>query len=614
MSFAVQARHPFGRDLLADRVGELAGGKQPAGSADGSSTAPSGCRGVPGDTGCDRLMADDTRSADPLGRPPVSSLRPLIDPKSIAVIGASNDPARIGGRPLAYIKRAGFQGAILPVNPNRTEVQGLPAYASVADLPEVPDACIVAVPAALVGDTLEACVAKGIRGAVIFRQVSRKWARRSRRASPVRRIARTGACAYLGPTASACSTRTAVGWRVSPLLSTRICRCRGRCGRKPVRCVWNACVCTSTTGWCRNRYPDYHRERGGCRSCRRDRLSRRRRPHPRYRRLCRGIRDGDALRAALEKAADARKPVILMKVGKSEVGAPLPLHTPPLAGSDRVYDALFRQYGVLRVDTTDQMIDAAYAAARAVFPNGDRIGLMSISGGVGVQMADAAADLALDVAPMPEAAQNKLLELLPFASARNPVDVTAQAFNDISMISKNLWIMLEEGNYDAIVAFFTMIASSKYIADDLIGALEQASKRYPNKVMLLSLIGDKEIVDYYEKGGYLVFEDPTRAVSAAAALMRFGQFFARIDGEAPPERPEAALSVPPVRLSETGAMDILASWGCPVHALWRATGPEKAARLAEEFGRRVVLKIVSPDIAHKTDVGGVVIGVEGRCS
>ena len=101
-------------------------------------------------------------------RPDVETLRALVSPRSVAVIGASDDPTRIGGRPLAYMLRSGFAGPLWPVNPKRETIQGLPAFASVADLPAAPDACIVAVPAAMVPDTLEACAAKGAKAAVVF--------------------------------------------------------------------------------------------------------------------------------------------------------------------------------------------------------------------------------------------------------------------------------------------------------------------------------------------------------------------------------------------------------------------------------------------------------------
>src|SRR5690606_32987218 len=142
-----------------------------------------------------------------------------------------------------------------------------------------------------------------------------------------------------------------------------------------------------------------------------------------------GIRDVGKLRTALAAAAEARKPVVFMKVGRSTVGAAAAVsHTAALAGPDRVIHGPLAQYGAHRVYTMDELVDATYAAARGPFPTGRRLGILTISGGVGVQMADAAADYELEVPALPERAQRELLAVLPYAAVRNPVDATAQVF------------------------------------------------------------------------------------------------------------------------------------------------------------------------------------------
>ena len=547
-------------------------------------------------------------------RPAVSTLKSLVDPASIAVIGASDDPSRIGGRPLAYIQRAGFKGDIFPVNPKRDTVQGLNAYPSVADLPRAPEACIIAVPAPIVPETLEACVARGVKAAVLFSSGFAEMGAEGQAAQDrIRRIARDGGLRLLGPNCLGIFNAHS-GWMATFSSSVdnflpepgpvAIASQSGAYGSHVFALLRKSGVNTGiwiTTG--NEADVDLADAIGYLAEDEQTKV---------IVSYAEGIRDGDALRASLQKASDAGKPVIMMKVGRSAVGAAAAAsHTAALAGSDRVYDALFRQYGVVRVDSTDQLLDAAYAASRGRFPAGNRIGLMTISGGVGVQMADAADDLGLDVAPMPEETQAKLKALLPFAAVRNPVDITAQAFNDVSLISENLRIMLEEGNYDAIVAFFTMIASSKYIADDLIKTLATTREQFPDKVILLSLIGSPEIVRYYEDGGYPVFEDPTRAVSAAASLMKLGRFFARRGTDSPPDAPKGEPKVPAAPLSEPAAMSLLAKWGVPFvrHRLAGSAGA--AAEAASKLGGKVVLKIASPDILHKTEVGGVMIGVGG---
>lgn len=545
-------------------------------------------------------------------RPQTSTLDALIAPTSIAVIGASDDPTRIGGRPLGYMIKAGYAGPLWPVNPRRETVQGLPAFADVASLPGAPDAAIVAVPAPLVADTLEQLADKGTRGAVVFSsgfaEMGEEGAAMQQR---IREVARAGGIRVLGP------------------------NCLGIFN---ARCDWLATFSSSVDHQPPKPGPVSIASQSGAYGSHVFHLMRQRgvetgiwittgneadvdvadaiaylAADPETKVIvayAEGIRDGDATRAALAQAAEAGKPVIFQKVGRSEIGAAAAAsHTAALAGSDRVYDALFAQYGVMRVDTTDEMIDAAYICARGRFPDGNAIGLMTISGGVGVQMADAAIDMGLDVREMPAATQKTLKELLPFAAVRNPVDITAQAFNDLSLITTNMRLMLEEGGYDVVVAFFTMIAASRYIADDLIKTLQDTRERFPDKSIILSLIAPPEIVRHYEEGGYPVFEDPTRAVAAAAALTRFGRFFARKLVDDVPAVPAGAPAVPAAQLGEHEASDLLAAWGVPfVERRLVASGAEAAEAVAA-LGGKAVLKIASPDILHKTEVGGVMVGV-----
>ncbi|WP_420562005.1 acetate--CoA ligase family protein [Thalassobaculum sp.] len=545
-------------------------------------------------------------------RPDVSTLTPLIAPKSIAVIGASDDPKRIGGRPLGYMIRGGFSGPIWPVNPKRDTVQGLQAYADVAALPGAPDAAIVAVPAPMVADTLEALADKGCKGAVVFSsgfaEMGEEGAKLQDR---VRAVARAGGIRVLGPNCLGIFNARS-NWlatfssSVDHLLPkpgpVSIASQSGAYGSHVFHLMRQKGVETGiwiTTG--NEADVDVADAIAYLAADEETKV---------IVAYAEGIRDGDATRAALEAAAKAGKPVIFQKVGRSEIGAAAAAsHTAALAGSDRVYDALFAQYGVMRVETTDQMLDAAYICSRGAYPDGNAIGLMTISGGVGVQMADAAIDYGLDVKEMPADTQKALKELLPFAAVRNPVDITAQAFNDLSLITTNMRMMLDEGGYDVVVAFFTMIAASRYIADDLIKTLQETRERFPDKSIILSLIAPPEIVRHYEEGGYPVFEDPTRAVAAAAVISRFGRFFARKGEAAPPAAPSGAQSVPATQMGEHQASDLLESWGVPFVDRRLVTSAHEAEEAVKAVGGKAVLKIASADILHKTEIGGVVVGV-----
>ena len=530
----------------------------------------------------------------------------LLHPRSIAIIGASDDPTRIGGRPVAYTRDAGFSGRIFPVNPRRHAIQGLPAFAHIGAVPERVDTAIIAVPASIVVETAESCAAAGVKAAIIF---SAGFAEMSddgrRRQDALSAIARSSDMRIVGPNCLGVYnseigffgtfTTTIEAVRPAPgrvgLVSqsgaygshlSLLATLRG-IGIRFWVTTGNECDVdvAETIGWLAG-HPDISVIVA----------------------YAEGVRDRDRLLASLARARERGKPVIFQKVGRTDVGAAaVRSHTASLAGADAVYDGAFRQCGVYRARDTEEMLDVAYAATFGTFPASRRVGLMSISGGVGVQMADEAVERGLDVTPMSDAAQAQLKTLLPYASPRNPVDITAQAFNDLSLIRSNLDIMLQEGTYDAIVAFFTFVASAEAMVGPISETLQAATRRHPDCLMTLSIVGPPEIVRRYEEAGCPVFEDPTRAVRAVAALARLSEAFARTTR--PPVVPPARTPLPAPPIGERVAKQIFADAGISVVDERLCRTADDAVSVAAEFGFPVALKVASADIPHKTEVGGV---------
>ena len=539
---------------------------------------------------------------------PDDSLTALLHPRSIAIIGASDDPTRIGGRPLAYTRDAGFAGPIYPVNPRRATVQNLPAFPTIADVPEPVDTAIIAVPAPAVVPTAEACAAAGVKAAVVF---SAGFAETGddgrRRQDALTAIARASGMRIVGPNClgiynsqtgfyatftttleaehpvpggvGLVSQSGAYGSHLS-LLATR-----RRIGIRFWVTTGNECDVdvAETIGWLARR-PDISVIVA----------------------YIEGVADRDRLLTSLALAREHRKPVILQKVGRTEIGADaVRSHTATLAGSDAVYDGVFRQFGVHRARDAEEMLDVAYAATFGAFPASRRVGLMSISGGVGVQMADEAVACGLEVTPMSDRAQARLKAQLPYASPRNPVDITAQAFNNLDLIRSNLDVMLEEGAYDAIVAFFTFVAAAGAMVTPIREILHDARRRHPDRLLVLSIVGPPDIVQRYEAAGCPVFEDPSRAVRAVAALARLAESFDR--PSAAPAALPAAVPLPPPPIGEAVASRIFAEAGLPLIESRQCATAREAAQAAAELGFPVALKIVSPDIAHKSDAGGVAL-------
>jgi acyl-CoA synthetase (NDP forming) len=211
---------------------------------------------------------------------------------------------------------------------------------------------------------------------------------------------------------------------------------------------------------------------------------------------------------------------------------------------------------------------------------------------------------------MPEDQQRYLKELIPFAGVRNPVDVTAQALNDLTLIKKFMESMMDEGGYDAVVAFFTVVAGSKMLSNQLIETLRDIRQKYADAPMILSIVAPEDIVRNYEAEGYTILEDPARAVRAAAALIHFGMAFARGHGAPPPALPSNAKRAPEGSVGEAEARGILASAGIPMAGTHLATTADEAVAAWKSIGGPTAMKIVSPEILHKTEIGGVKLGVD----
>lgn len=539
----------------------------------------------------------------------------LLNPRSVAVIGASDDPGRIGGRPIASMRKQGFAGRILPVNPNRTEVQGLPAYASIADLPEVPDIAIVAVPASQVQGVVEALAGRGVRAAILFSAgFAEVGGEGPAMQAAMVAAARRGGMRLLGPNSlglanlhkgfiGTFSTFTGVAevraGRVgivsqSGAYGSHLVMSAMEAGVYPSSVVMTGNEADLTVGdIVRLLVDDPNTDVIALYS--------------------EGVNDGDGLVEALQAARAARKPVVMMKVGRSEVGgAAARSHTASIAGDDAVFSAVLDELGVVRARTTEEMLDIVRLAMRGVFPADNTLGVITVSGGAGVIVSDVAEELGLPMPEMPAAAQARMLEMLPICSPRNPVDTTAQFINDPSLITPFTEAMVSEGGYRSVLGFFSYAAASPAVTETLLAQLGKVRERYPDRLYVLVARGPAEMMARYEEAGFTVFGDPTRAVTAIAAMGRFGRVFAAT-------APAAASQLPPVTLpaetpTEAQAKQLLAQAGI-------ASAPERECRTAEtavlaarEIGYPVVMKILSPDILHKSEIGGVLLDVRDEAT
>ncbi len=547
-------------------------------------------------------------SAEAAGR--FASLTPLLAPRSVAVIGASDEPTRIGGRPIAYMLEKRFAGRLLPVNPKRETVQGLPCFPTIAALPETPDVAIVAVPAAAAVETVAALASRGVKGAIVltagFAEMNAAGA--AAQAEMVA-LARAGGMRLLGPNclglfnarlgyyptfSAALETGFPLPGRIgiasqSGAYGTHVFAiARGRGLGTPL-CITTGNESDVTVGevigWLAED-PDT------------DVIAA----------YAEGIREAASFLAALDAARAARKPVVLMKVGRSALGqAAAQSHTASIAGDDAVTDAVLAEFGVVRAETTEQMLDIAHAATKRIYPASNTLGVITVSGGAGVLISDAAATLGLPMPEMPERAQAALRALVPFSAPRNPVDCTAQVLNDLSLVGRFTESMVADGGYASVLAFFSQTGGAASIAPKLRAELNAVRSAHPDRLFVLSVVADQERVSAYEEDGFMVFEDPSRAVAAIAAMGRFGAAFVAPPAKPPPRGPRIAL--PAVTPDEAEAKRLLAEAGIVCVPERVAKSADAAIAAAEALGFPVVMKILSPDILHKSEIGGVLLDI-----
>ena len=544
---------------------------------------------------------------------PRSGLDALFNPRSVAIIGATEDPNRIGGRPLRYLKESGFRGEIWPVNPRRDRVQGIEARPDVNGVPGAIDVAIVAVPAARTLQAIEDCAERGVGAAVVFTsgfaEMDAEGAARQRRMGE---IARSSGMRILGPNCLgaynaatgffATFTTTLDIYRPSPgpvAIVSQSGAYGSHLGLLARRRRIEVGLWVTTGNECDVTVPE-------CIAWMAER--------PEIRVVAayvEGMQDGDALLASFDAVRARGKCVFLTKTGRTKVGAEAARsHTAALAVEDAVVDSMLAQHGIVRTDSTEEMLDAAYAASFGVLPSNRRVGLMTISGGAGVMMADEAIAQGLEVAPMPDSAQRRLKEKLSFCTPRNPVDFTAQVFNAPHLVGAFLDAMLDEGDYAAIVIFFTYAASVDFMAKPTLDAIAGARERHPDRPILMSMVGSDTAIAPYEALNVPVFEDPVRAVRTVSALARVREGLARR-----PFAESGTAAHPPGslyaggRLDEHEAMKLLASWGIPVVEARVASNAEEAARAARSIGSPVAMKVLSPDIEHKSEAGGVALGI-----
>jgi acyl-CoA synthetase (NDP forming) len=543
------------------------------------------------------------------GRVAHASLWPFFEPRSVAIFGASADAAKIGGRPLRFLQRSSFSGGVYPIKPGAASVQGFPAFDSLDALPAPPDAAIIALPGAHVDAAVAACVERGVKAVTIFssgfREAGEDGACRERRVIEIARAsgtrllgpnslgsfsARSGyigtfatALDYCWPEAGAVAIATqsgAFGSYCYALVQARGLGVSGfiATGNEADVDVAEAIVHFSADPQSKVILA-----------------------------FLEGASDGARLASALRLARNAGKPVVVLKTGSSSAGrAAAASHTGSLAGADAIYDAVIADCGAYRARTIEEAIDLAYGFSGAVRPPTRRIGIVTTSGGVGVLLADEAERHGLEVAPLPEEALAAIQRRAPLASGVNPVDSSAQVLTNMPLLGALVDTVVECGDYGTILLFLAHIGRNPAHFGAVRSALIEARRRHPERLFVLCTLGDDALKRDMFENGFLVFDEPSRAVRTIGAMAHWASRLLPAPFEPQPATSAVVISA---AMSELAAARVFADAGIPMALGVAASSPAEAAATALRLGFPVVLKVLSPDIAHKSDAGGVVLGV-----
>lgn len=546
---------------------------------------------------------------------PDPSLSRLFDPQGIAIVGASATPGKIGAMPITLLLQHGYSGRIIPVNPRADIIAGLPALPGLDALDDAVDLAILAVPAAHAAQALERARPGQVGAAVVFTSgFSETGTNGAAQQERLCTIARERGIRLLGPNCLGfMNVRRNVYATFSPAPANGVVA-PGGIGMVSQSGAFGAYAYSMA------------RERGlglshwistgneadiDVADCiewlARDTDTRV------IMAYMEGCRDGAKLRRALAAARNADKPVVVTKIGRTQAGAQAAAsHTAALAGDDAVYDALFRQYGALRARTIEEFFNLGYALDTWKRPpQGRRLGIFTISGGVGALMADEAADTGLAL-PEPAAdAQARLLQRVPFASGRNPVDVTGQAVSEPGLLLATADDMLADGRYDALAVFLAAAGSSEALWPTFETFARQMQARHPGVPLAISALFPPARRRELERLGCLVFPDPSAAIRTIGAVAGLGSGPAPGVVEASPATADAGALPLLDAYNEVQAMELLRQAGLPASPCVLAGDADAAVRAAASLGAACVLKVVSPDITHKSDVGGVKLNVQG---
>jgi len=560
-----------------------------------------------------------------MSAPHPHALDPILRPRSIAVIGASRQPNTIGWQILDNLLRYGFQGPVYPVNPNAAAIHSIPAYPSVTAIGAPVDLAVITVPKDVVTEVARECVTAGVRGLVVisagFKEVGGAGIERERVLSE---IVRAAGIRMVGPNCvGVINTEPGVQMNATfaPIMPppgpVAFMSQSGAMGVSVLDYAHSLGIGFSSFVSAGNKADvsgndciEYWEH------------------DPQTSMILMYLENfGHPGRfVELARRVTRAKPICVVKSGRTGAGARAAAsHTGALAGTELVTDAIITQAGAIRAQTVEELFDLAMAFSNQPLPQGNRVAIVTNAGGPGIMIADACEAAGMEVTHLAPATEAELRARLPEeASVRNPVDMIASARAESYEFA--LDCVLRDPNVDAAFAAFVppLGIQTRHVAE----AIVRVNARHPDKPLIAVLMGREGLpaglAELHEaKVPAYIF--PESAARALGAMWRYREYTRRAPGRAVAFATDDAavaaildttLARGHDKVSEPDALRILEAYGIPV-APWRFVPGADADKLAcdaataaRALGFPVALKLVSPDITHKTDAGGVALGLE----
>lgn len=552
-------------------------------------------------------------------------ISPLMAPRSVALVGATDHPTSFGGRVFQQMSGFGFAGKIYPVNPRLKEINGLKCYPGVKDLPETPDHVGIVVASERVFDVLEDCAAIGVRFATVFSGGFAESGTQEGRDRQQRLIefGKARGIRFMGPNCNgivnfidrfAMTSTAAVRGQYAAPGDIGVVSHSGGLGQ--INVMWRAMehgLGISYEASCGNEADidtlDFARFMLHSDTTNVVLLA------------IEGIKSGEKFRRLAQEAADMEKPLVILKIGSTEAGSRAAAsHTGTIAGDNDIVKAVCRQYGLIQVNECNELYETAVFLRKRRWPTGRGLAAVAPTGGNIVNLADAGALFNLQWNSFTAETQEALSKLMPgYGKVGNPTDLTSAATGDQEFYRKALTTIAADPGVHVMIPIVPSPTKKNLL--QTVEIMDQCGKL----ATMLWVGGCMDDKDFKARdligAGVAVYRDATPCTRAIRAAYDFGQHVqASRSGALTAIRPAGIdeslaatrLNACTQKITEREAKQLLACYGLPVTREELAESAAQAVSLAGKIGGKVALKIDSPDIAHKTEAGAIRLGVEGK--